>query len=821
MKQIFSWVLSLLLGTAAVSATLGGATLRTTKAEDASDAVMDTILQTVEGYQGAGSAQIRTTEELTGEYSVTYSTTGVTPNNGWIAQQFIGLGDDTYLQINLFVDQNITVSKMTNGVATGLPIMDATTGQEMTLARTPEVGGDWFNGPEYIFKYEITQTRLNLYFGYASKIVAGTDAPVSRAYVELDSNTYGKYTDGIAAFAPYYNGFSGYSMTVNSVSVNGKKGNLDLASMTSESDPTVVANDTITVFHPELLANYSSMSLDYAAAGSAVEKRWVSDLPVSSAGLPDDADVFVTSFEINLATNANNYVAAGVQFGLAFGMAEKDSAMSEKDVVSVTGKLPMAGLDISVGDGSAVVPKQTVGDATKIFSVQDSGMSTLYVSLTGKKNGTLTITYKTDMANDTPVSTTMEGIDFDGYLTFWIEANNVVFGGTSTSGALTFRNIRLPATEKVEAESITLSENTISVKVGESKQLTAEIKPDNTTIKTVEWTSSDPEIVQVDTNGLVKGISSGSATVTATTENGLTATCSVLVPVEAESVSLDKTEANVSVGRTIRLNATVAPETATDKSVVWTSSDENIATVDKDGLVTGIASGEATITATTANGKTAECRITVSVPVESVSLDKESAMLETGETLLLTATVLPENAGNKSVTWSSSAENVASVDKNGLVTAKSAGEAVITVVTTDGYKEATCKITVTAPVVSVTGVTLNKSALTLEVGEAEKLTATIEPADATDKSLSWTTSDESVAIVDESGVVTALKAGTATITVSAADGKTAVCEVTVTEKATESSGSNDVGCGSALGVTAAAVGAVAIGVVFFHKKKRN
>ena len=174
MKHKLSLVLS--LGLAITFAGIGCALLPVS-AEEVAEPVMENILQTVEGYKEAGAAQIRTTEKLTGEYSVTYSTTGVTPNNGWIAQQFIGLDEEgTFLQVNLFVDNDITVSKMKDGnpIET-LPILNAETGEPMSPTRTLEVGGDWFNGPEYIFKYEVTKTRLNLYFGYASKIVEGTD----------------------------------------------------------------------------------------------------------------------------------------------------------------------------------------------------------------------------------------------------------------------------------------------------------------------------------------------------------------------------------------------------------------------------------------------------------------------------------------------------------------------------------------------------------------------------------------------------------------------------------------------------------------------
>ncbi len=272
----------------------------------------------------------------------------------------------------------------------------------------------------------------------------------------------------------------------------------------------------------------------------------------------------------------------------------------------------------------------------------------------------------------------------------------------------------------------------------------------------------------------------------------------------------------MSVGRTVQLTASVLPENATDKKVNWTSSDSSIAEVDSDGLVTGVSKGSAVITATTANGKQASCTVTVSVPVETVTLDKSEAELKTGETLSLTATVLPADAGNKSVTWSSDAENVASVE-NGLVTAKEAGTAVITVVTSDGYKEASCTITVTAPEVLVTEVILDKNSATLEIGEALTLKATIAPENATDKVLSWASSDENIVKVNENGVVTAIKEGSATVTVTAANGKTASCKITVTDKES----GKDEGCGSVLSGAGITCGTVFAGIVTGVSKKRK
>ena len=169
------------------------------------------------------------------------------------------------------------------------------------------------------------------------------------------------------------------------------------------------------------------------------------------------------------------------------------------------------------------------------------------------------------------------------------------------------------------------------------------------------------------------------------------------------------------------------------------------------------------------------------VAVTGVSLNKNSASLDNGDTLQLSATITPSNASNKAVSWTSSNSSVASVNSNGLVTALSAGTTRISATTSDGGYTAYCDITVISSGVSVTGVTLNESALSLEENETSTLVATVLPANADDKSVTWTSSDTSVATVSSAGVVSALKAGTATITVRTTDGGfTASCTVTVT-----------------------------------------
>lgn len=163
-------------------------------------------------------------------------------------------------------------------------------------------------------------------------------------------------------------------------------------------------------------------------------------------------------------------------------------------------------------------------------------------------------------------------------------------------------------------------------------------------------------------------------------------------------------------------------------------------------------------------------------PVTGVTLDKNTLTLEIGGTATLIATVAPENATDKSVTWESDKTNIATVDSTGKVTAISDGTAIITVKTANG-KTATCTVTVNAAVIPVTGIELNKTELTLEIGDTETLTASVTPENATDKAVTWTVAPAGVATV-ENGVVTAIKDGTATITATA-NGKSATCSVTV------------------------------------------
>ena len=251
------------------------------------------------------------------------------------------------------------------------------------------------------------------------------------------------------------------------------------------------------------------------------------------------------------------------------------------------------------------------------------------------------------------------------------------------------------------------------------------------------------------------------------------------------SVAVTPSRIEIIEGGSAALSAKVSPEAASDRAVAWSSSDRSVATVDKTGTVQGLKPGTATVTAT-AEGKSGTCAVTVkakTVSVTEVTMDKTELTLTEGETETLTATVRPDNADNRKVTWSSDKTEIATVDGAGKVTAVKAGEAVVTVTTEDGGKTASCKVTVKAKAVNVTEVTLDRTELTLTEGEAETLTATVKPDNADNRKVTWSSDKTEIATVDGAGKVTAVKPGEAVVTVTTEDGgKTATCKVTVKAK---------------------------------------
>ena len=466
------------------------------------------------------------------------------------------------------------------------------------------------------------------------------------------------------------------------------------------------------------------------------------------------------------------------------------------------------------------VPTQN-GYLSAIFD--DGNGNTYYSKIMKITNGT---------GNGENLAIDLTGVPLGDYtLKLFTEQAN---GDTETDYASNMVDFTGIEVDPVAVEEIKL-DDTLELGVDRTYTLIPTFTPRNSTNQNVTWTSSDDTVAKVDSEGKVEAIRIGTTTITVTAlDGGFTYECEVTVNVPVTEITLDETELTLNVGDTATLTATIYPNNATNQNVTWTSSDESVAIVDENGNVIAIGAGNVTITVKTNNNKTAICMVTVTepahidIPVSGITLDETDINLEIGMEKSITVTIAPVDATNQEVLWSYSNTGVVIIDTNrgsfvpfwntysntgvvtidtnrgsfvpfwntysntdvvtvdstGLVKAVGEGRTTITVTTVDGGKIAICEVTVTASAssaVPVSGVTLNTNTLEIEIDDSYTLGEIITPNNATDRGVTWTSDDDTVATVDNNGKVKAIKTGKAIITVTTVDGNfTATCEVTVT-----------------------------------------
>lgn len=354
---------------------------------------------------------------------------------------------------------------------------------------------------------------------------------------------------------------------------------------------------------------------------------------------------------------------------------------------------------------------------------------------------------------------------------------------------------------EVPVEAVRLTRDSLTLYAGERTALGVRISPENATEQTVLWESSDEAVAAVE-DGVITAKTPGGTRITARAD-GCSAECAVLVKPAVERVSLSADALTLTAGETAVLDAAADPE----GDVAWLSSDETVAEV-SDGTVTAKKPGAAAILAAS-GGKYACCAVRVreaEVPVEAVTLSQTALTLKPGETAALTAAVSPENA-DQAVVWYSADPETASVTggevvaicagtteiaaiaggvkaacsvtvaEDGLVTARAAGAAIIRAGV--GGKTASCTVTVKAARVPVSSVTLDRSTLELSVDGTARLTATVRPENADDRTVVWQSSREDVATVS-GGIVRGVAEGSALISATAGGAK-AECSVTVSQ----------------------------------------
>ena len=325
----------------------------------------------------------------------------------------------------------------------------------------------------------------------------------------------------------------------------------------------------------------------------------------------------------------------------------------------------------------------------------------------------------------------------------------------------------------IQATGVKLNATSIELYETATRMLKPTIEPSNATNKSVLWSSSDPSVAYVTADGVVTAVSQGTAVITCTTKDSShTAKCTVKVlkTIKSTGVSLDSKSLTISDGKSAKLTATIKPSNVSITSLNWKTSNKKVATVSDDGVVKAVNPGKCTITVTTKDtGKKATCKITVvETPVKKVKLNKTSLSLTIGKTYTLKATTTPTYATNQNVTWKTSNNKIVRVSSKGKIRALKAGTATITVITEDGKKKATCTVTVKRP--KIKSISVEESTIEMGVGTKQTLVIIPTPSTASTTKVKYQSSNKNIVKVNSKGVLTAVSEGTAIITITPNDG---------------------------------------------------
>lgn len=534
----------------------------------------------------------------------------------------------------------------------------------------------------------------------------------------------------------------GYSYT--SVSGEGKnvykfEGTWNKANISGQNASlTINATSKGFGFHIEALDGTAIVENVWVNAGDTYTKL------LSEINIPEDG------FEINTWGDFSDFTGISIknEKGKTVFTPKGNVAVSDVKIAAPAKTTYNVGdevtLTASVNDDATVKDKDIVwsSDNTDVATVDET---TGKVTFVGAGNVTVTAAYKSDKTIKDTVALKAE----KKKVTATITAGDVT-GATKEDAA-----DKAKAAVKVVSDDLTDKDYTVSVKADGRKYMATVVLTDEAS-KKYELTGTN------------------------------TASGTIAYKVTGLKLSTNKLAIPVTSTAGVKITATIEPEDLADGEIEWKTADNTVATVE-DGLVkpvSGSAGGKTTITATV-KGTTysADCEVSIAEvinPATAIKLDKSELSGTAGDKAELKADVTAKDDTKECtdvVIWESSDEKVATVNAGSVTFV---GEGTATITATAGGQSATCKVTVKAKVIAVEKVTLDKTSAELTVGDTATLKATVTPDDATDKTVTWTSSDESVATVKD-GVVTAVKAGTATITAKA-DGKTAECRITVKAK---------------------------------------
>lgn len=370
------------------------------------------------------------------------------------------------------------------------------------------------------------------------------------------------------------------------------------------------------------------------------------------------------------------------------------------------------------------------------------------------------------------LSVTIKGIAGGNAVISAINQDNVVVGFCSV-------------TVLQPVESMTLSETEVTTRIGNTVQLRATLEPENATIQTVTWKSSNPKVATVSENGLVTMKAAGTASIICTSDDNpsVQAFCNVTVLKAVSGVTLDIESKEMYVGENYRLTYLVTPSDASTPQVIWMSTNTAVVQVDNTGMLTAKGVGQAEIIVKTYDGSYMDlCTIVVKQKPTNVKLSINNLTMNKGEYFYLDAVLTPANSTKEGLVWECVDTSIATVSTTGRVTAKAPGQTII-MVKTDNGATSYCKLTVLE---AVTALEITPKKAVIDVGEEITLVTQFTPATASNTNVTWTSSDEEIATVNKDGEVTGIHGGVAVIQCTSDDGGyNGVCIITVIEEVTE------------------------------------
>ncbi len=531
-------------------------------------------------------------------------------------------------------------------------------------------------------------------------------------------------------------------------------------------------------------------TLDGAHPTDLCQRVWAQEFPLGLIGIGGRVGgVRLDTSEISLHTGKTRQLKATVIPDYA----------TNKSVVWSTSTSNVATVDQNgvvrgVGNGTCEISVETVEGARRAYcivhvTVPVTGVSlaeqtaSVYTTKTVKLNATVYPSNATDKSltwssSNTDVATVNAKT---GVITGVGKGEAIITVKTNDGGY--HASCVVSVFKKIEVTGISLNLDSRALYVGGTVQLKATIEPTTATFPQVTWKSDNPAVATVDQFGLVRAVGVGTTYISAASDDNpfIVKKCKITSSIQVTGVKLNTDNAELYETATKMLKATVSPSNATNKGVIWSSSNPSVASVNVDGVVTAMSQGTAVITCTTKDSnKTAKCTVKVlkTIKSTSVSLDSRSLTISDGTSAKLTATIRPSNVSITSLNWKTSDKKVAKVASDGTIKAVGPGKCTITITTKDTGKKATCKVTVVET--PVKRVKLSRTDLSLTIGKTYKLKATTVPSYATNQKVTWKTSNKKIVRVSQNGKIRAVAAGTATITVVTEDGnKKATCTVTV------------------------------------------